>query len=277
MRTISVDLNAGFDFDHYDVKKLPPLSEDEAAKWYASFYWQGRREVSETDRALFAPGKGPTMDPAKALIPGKNMDALLAPGDIDGDLGWCVLPQGIGYGSSCTVLENIPFEMFAWYKKLKVVDDLSYKIWYPGSHVSELGGISIEDVGLGVERIDTISPNDVHNLGLSQAPAEVDGDFVALIGGNGSVSLLDDPTARLARALSLFHYVRRLPGGGSVFRTHFYLGAFCENGQLVQQEIYDPDDLAEMTRRMLAHCIYERNNLAAFLPVLYERMKDVPL
>lgn len=277
MKMMHIDLTKGWDFDHYDVRQLPPLPAEEEAKWYATFYHQGRTEVPEAVRALFAPGKGPTMDSACALIPGENIDALMAPGHVDGDLGWCVLEGGIGYGSSCTVLEPVPFEMFAWYKRLKVVDDLSYKIWYPGSHVSEYGGISVEDVGLGVERIDTASPNDVHNLGLSQDPAAVDGDFVALIGGNGWVSLLDDPDSRGPRALSLFHYVRRLAGGGSEFRTHFYLGAFCEDGRLVQKETYERADLEELTRRMLSHCIYERSNLPAFLPALYEKMKDLPL
>lgn len=272
---LHIDLSRGRDFDHYDTDSLPALFDEDQNKWYAKFYYQGRIEVTEAEQRLFMPGH--MMDVKYAVIPGKNMDLLLEPGHVKGDLGYCLLENGVGYGSTCTILETVPFEYFAWYKKLKVVDDLAYKIWYPGSHVSEKGGISVEDIGLGVERIDTESPNNVQNLGFSQTPAEVDKDFLALLGGNGWVSLLDNPENRPPRALSLFHYVRRLANGGSEFRTHFYLGAFCENGKLVKKENYEPTALLELTRRMLSHCIYERNNLAAFLPELYERMKDAVL
>ncbi len=268
-------LDAGFDFDKYDRSKLPELPAEEREKWYAKFYYQGRSEVPEAERRLFA--RGNTMDPARALIPGKNIDLLLEPGHIEGDLGYCMLETGVGYGSSCTALETVPFEMFDWYKKLKVVDDLAYKIWYPGSHVSELGGISIEDVGLGMERIDPDSPCNLQNLGLSRSPEQADPDFAALIGGNGWASPVEGRSGASPRALSLFHYVRRLPGGGCEFRTHFYVGAFCKNGALVQMESYEPETVLEIARRMLSHCIYERSNLPSFLPEMYEKMKEMPL
>ncbi|MGM9608526.1 MAG: DAPG hydrolase family protein [Oscillospiraceae bacterium] len=275
MEKRSLDLEAGFDFDEYDVAKLPELPEEEKKKWYAKFYYRGRSEVPEEERRLFA--RGNTMDPEQALIPGKNMNSILEPGYREGDLGYCLLEDGVGYGSSRTVLETVPFEMFNWYKKLKVVDDLAYKVWYPGSHLSELGGISIEDVGFGLERIDPDSPCNPQNLGLRCSPEQADPEFAALIGGNAWMSPVENAAGVPPRALSLFHYVRNLPGGGCEFRTHFYVGAFCKNGALVKMESYEPETALEIARRMLSHCIYERNNLPAFLPEMYEKMKEMPL
>lgn len=266
----------GMDFDNYDVSLLPELSEDAKEKWYAKFYYQGRAEVSAEECALFA--KGRLMDSAKALIPGINMDALMEPGHITGDLGYCLLDNGVGYGSACTALDEVTFEMFDWYRKLKEKDDLAYKIWYPGSHISEWSGIgvnSIEDVGYGLECITGESPCTPENLGLSCQPAEKDPDFIALLAGNGWVSRVNNPDNLPIRGMCLFHYVRRLPSGGTEFRTHFYIDAFCKNGHLIKIGGHEPEFTLEMARRMLSHCIYERNNLRYFLPEMYHKMEKI--
>lgn len=264
--TLGLTLDMGFDFDHYDPAKLPPLSQEDDQKWYSKFYYAGCKPASPEGASLFTPGR--YMDPDKALLPGQ-FDRLMEPGHLEGDAGYCLLPNGVGYGSACTRLEGIPFSMFQWYKKQKVQGALVYQIWYPGSHVSEFNHTPVEDIGFGVEAIRPHSSIDRTQLGMSCDPAVRDPDFEKIMGGNGMIFSTDPAKPTTPRTMSLFHYVRALPGGGCEFRTHFYVGMHIENGACVVKQLIEPTLCLEITRRMLSHCIHERENLAAFLPEFY--------
>ncbi len=272
---LGIDLNKsyGMDFDAYDVSKLPKLSETDEKKWYSKFYYQGRAKLSRQTTQIIQPGV--CMDPAKAVLPG-DVDRLTLPGEIEGDLGYCLLPNGVGYGSTHTPMVGISLEMYDWYKRLRMVDELSYKIWYPGSHATELNGVTVEDVGFGISHFYSLGPCDAYNLGFTVLPSQADRDFLCIIGSNSVMTSVEDNGVR-PYAASLFHYVRALPGGGLDFRTHFYIGAFCVEGKLVKVQNIEPTILLEMTRRMASHCLYERGHVADFLPELYEKMKDADL
>ena len=269
---LDLELMKGFDYDNYDPARLPKLPPEEDRLWYSKFYYRGRGEVAPELRAAVAPGN--TMDPAKALLPG-NLDALLAPGHVEGDLGYCLLPSGAGYGSIYCALPEVTLDMYKWYKQLRMVDKLSYKIWYPGSHLSEINGVTIEDVGFGPETFHVEPGLDWKALGFSANPRERDPQFAGLIGGNSWVENVDPAVER--RAMLLFHYIRTLPTGGIEFRTHLYTGLFARNGGWEIVQDLDPAVCLEATRRMAAHCVYERANINNFLPELYEKMKDQPL
>lgn len=113
------------------------------------------------------------------------------------------------------------------------------------------------------------------DLGFSVSPRERDPQFAGLIGGNSWIENLDPAVER--RAMLLFHYIRTLPTGGIEFRTHLYTGLFAKSGGWEIVQDIDPAVCLEATRRMAAHCIYERANINNFLPELYEKMKDQPL
>ena len=270
---IDLQKSYGFGFDaDYDLRRLPPLDECDREKWYAKFYYEGRGELPEETKKHFAPGN--PMDAACALLPG-DCDRLTQRRDDAGDLGYCLLPDGVGYGSTHTLMRGVTPEMFDWYKRLRLTDRLSYQIWYPGAHYSELGGVTVEDVGFGRSRLHFLSPNSPENLGFTRHPTETDGEFCFLIGGNTVSENLEHPEVR-PYVSSLFHYVRLLPEGLD-FRTHFYIGALCADGKLVRVQRLAPEVCLEMARRMVSHCCYERSRVETFLPELYERMKDVPL
>lgn len=264
--TLGLTLDMGFDFDHYDPSKLPPLSPEENKKWYSKFYYAGCKPASPEAEKLFEPGH--TMDPAKALLPGQ-FDRLMQPGHLEGDEGYCLLPNGVGYGAACTRLEAVPFSMFQWYKKQKTQGALVYQIWYPGSHVSEFDHTPVEDIGFGVEAIRPHSSISWQQLGMSCDPAERDPAFEKLMGGNGLICSTDPAKQTIPRVMSLFHYVRALPEGGCEFRTHFYIGMHIENGEGIVKQHIEPSLCLEAARRMLSHCIHERENLSAFLPEFY--------
>ena len=275
---LGIDLtqHVGFDFDHYDVARLPHLSPEDEGKWYAKFYYKGRTELPESLIRCVQPGV--YMDPAKAILPGEGgIDKLLEPGLIEGDNGYCLLPNGCGYAAVRSELPGVTLEMNNWYKKLRMVDKLGYMIWYPGSHCSELNGTCHEDVGFGLERNDVESPANIKNLGFSCHPAQKDPMFLALVGGNGWWTNLDHPEIK-PRAMTLFHYIRRLPDGNGIeFRSHIYVGMFAEDGHAVKKQDLSPEVCLEATRRMAHHAVYERENMCSFLPELFEKMQDVDL
>ena len=99
--------------------------------------------LTEFLSGMFTEGMGTVVE---ALLPG-DLDSLTEPGHIEGDLGYCLLPNGAGYGSVFCALPEVTLDMYKWYKQLRMVDKLSYKIWYPGSHISEINGVTVEDDG----------------------------------------------------------------------------------------------------------------------------------
>ncbi len=275
---IDIKRHVGFDFDHYDPLRLPKLPEDvEDNKWYAKFYYQGRTELP--DEMTKHVQIDTFMDSKYAILPGKEggIDKLMQPGFDENDLGYCLLPNGCAYASVRSELPGITPEMNDWYKRFRIGDKLAYMIWYPGSHDNETDGITQEDVGFGQERFEFEVPASIKNLGFSCHPAETDPLYVGIVGGGGRWVNLEDPEIT-PRVTTLFHYMRRLPDReGLEFRTHLYIGMFIVDGHAVVRQVLQPEIALECARRLAHHCIYERANMASFLPELYDKMKDTPL
>ncbi|MGI6072449.1 MAG: DAPG hydrolase family protein [Lachnospiraceae bacterium] len=261
------------DYDNYDISQLPELSEEEKNIWYSKFYYKGRAEIPEEYAAKLM--KGNPMDPAKAMMPDQAF-RLAEPGYDKDDFGFCLLPNGCGYGATRCELPDVTIEMYAWYKTLRLIDRLSYAIWYPGSHLSEVNGVVIEDVGYGPEKFQGVEGINWKTLHFPCDPAEKDPNYLGIIGGNSLVYNLKYHNV-IPRALSLFHYMRRMENGGLDFRTHFYVGMHIVDGRNVIMQNIEPEQCLEIARTMAHHCAYERNNLNYFLPELYERMKDQKL
>jgi len=269
---LGIDLSRtyGFGFDDYDTARLPKLPEEDRKKWYSKFYYQGRPVLSERQKRVFA--KGNTMDPKDALLPG-SFDLLAKQPEIENDLGYCLLDNGVGYGSAHAVMHGVTMEKFEWYKKLRMVDQLSYQIWYPGSHYSELNGIAIEDIGFGNCNFHMLSLLDPEMLGFTVRPSEMDPRFACIMGANSVIKNRDYPQIRPI-ASALFHYVRTMDDGSLDFRTHFFMGGMIVDGELVRIQKIDPDVCLEITRQMLSHCCHERVNVENVLPELYERRAE---
>lgn len=273
--TLGIDLSRsyGFGFDDYDVKRLPELPDEYKSIWYSKYYYAGRPELEEEKRRLFAAGN--PMDPAFATLPG-SYDKLAQLEDIPGDLGYCLLDNGVGYGSTHTVMTGIDLEMYDWYKRLRMIDKLSYMIWYPGSHESELNGITVEDIGFGMSHFDALSRLDPEMLGFTVNPSEMDPKYTCIIGANTVIRNQEYPKIRPI-ATALFHYVRTLDSGSLDFRTHFFIGGMVLDGRLVRLQKIEPAVCLEITRQLCSHCCYERGNVKNFLPELYARKDEFDL
>ena len=273
--TLGIDLSKsyGFDFDHYDIAKLPELTEEEKNKWYSKFYYQGRPDLPEELKKVFA--KDNPMDPKNALLPG-SFDLLAQQDEITEDIGYSLLENGVGYGSVHATMDGINLEMFGWYRTLRMVDQLSYKIWYPGAHYSELRGTTIENIGFGNSDFLTVSRLDPEMLGFTVRPSEADPRFTFIMGGNAVMKNRDYPEIKPISS-ALFHYVRTLEDGSLDFRTHFFIGGMIADGKLIRLQHIDPEVCLEIARRMCSHCIYERKNVQNVLPEIYERRAEFDL
>ncbi len=273
-----IDLGLGscvgtMDYDNYDPANLPKLPKDEEKIWYSKYYYKGRCDIPEKDAARLK--KGNPMDPKKALLP-EMAYSLTDSGYDEDDFGYCLLPNGCGYGATRCVLPDVNMEMYMWYKMLRLTDRLSYAIWYPGSHVSEINGITIEDVGYGPEKFQGVDGINWRSLGFAQDPAKVDPQYLGMIGGNSIIYNLKYDNV-IPRTLSLFHYIRQMDSGGIEFRTHFYVGMHIVDGRSVITQHIQSEQCLEIARTMAHHCAYERTNLNSFLPEIYEKMKDIKL
>jgi len=268
---IELNLNPNdsiMDYDNYDVNKLPPLSEEENKLWYSKYYYKGREELPEEIRKTFAVGN--LLDVKEVLLLEKY--ELLTRSDYnEADFGYCLMENGCAYGATRSKLPNISYEMLEWFKSKCFTERIFYAMWYPGSHISEFDGNTIEDLGFGIEELERLGGLTWQDLGFNQNPADIDPSFLAIRGGNTYAHMQAHPEIT-PRAITLFHYVRKLDNGGIEFITHFYIGMHIINGKIVKKQSIEPQTALEIARRMVSHCAYERENLNSFLPELYERL-----
>ena len=77
--------------------QLPPLSDAETRKPYSKYYYEGAKSPAPETMAQIV--WGAPMDPADALLP-DQVDALLEPGYLPRESGYCVLPNcAISFGA----------------------------------------------------------------------------------------------------------------------------------------------------------------------------------
>jgi len=114
------------------------------------------------------------------------------------------------------LISNISYEMLEWFKSKCFTERIFYAMWYPGSHISEYDGNTIEDLGFGIEELERLGALTWQDLGFAQNPADIDPSFLAIRGGNTYAHMQDHPEVT-PRAITLFHYVRKLDNGGIEF------------------------------------------------------------
>jgi hypothetical protein len=225
------------------------------------------------------------IDPGEAQS-ANDLDALLAPTELPGECGWCLLPDACGYVAMRAPMPGVSGEMIDWWFDWHPHDPVRYRVWHPLAHESNSvepaaapeakpywGTIHhpVEDIGLGTvhARIAFHSP-DV--LGFSQDVLDRP-EVAAIVGGFAG----DD--RRRAQHTKMVHVFLN-SGDGLVLRSRFWLGAALRP--------YAPEPLAGLAARLLnrpavrrrlipkvvpralaRHCAEEYANLAALLPELY--------
>ncbi len=113
------------------------LTEEEKAKPYAKYFYKKLATVPE--ETMHAIQRGP-IDPSDAL-PFERINDLLNPGYHAVETGHCRMPDNTYYVAVLTKMPGVSVEMLHWWFWWHALENLRYKIWYPGSHA----GISVAD------------------------------------------------------------------------------------------------------------------------------------
>jgi hypothetical protein len=268
--------------------ELASLDPEEQSRVYARYY----RDPVPPDPAHLAMMDTPC-NPQKAIYP-EEMNALLNPGDLPLETGWCNLPNGAGFVANRNVYKNITAEMIDWWFAWHPLEDLRYRIWYPPQHA----GIALspesrarildpsvpipeknwgvthhvtEDCGCGLENIDItfLSPRDFgFDMKRWKEP------YVSTVVGGFGWSSPAIKTDHAIKAPSLMcHIFRQIPGGLE-HRTRFWMGYGISQGK---PEIILPPGVAvpAMAVQGLAqHNVREFSNLGVLLPEIYKEFGD---
>jgi phloretin hydrolase len=263
------------------------LTEEEKLKPYAKHFYKPLARVP--DNILSAIEAGP-MDPGDVL-PLSRINELLDPGYHAVETGSCFMPDGTCYVAVLTDMPGVTGEMIDWWLWWHSLEDLRYKIWYPGSHL----GISVadrekiqnaslsarerywnnpqfpvEDVGIGpdVLAIYFMPPED---FGFDAS--RFDSAKVATV-----VCTEVSSVTKKVRHTRMCHYVRKTSRGVEM-RSRFWVGVNIKVDMFPEGSIVNRMANAKFMRRltiprgtpleMARHCAREYANLAEILPDLY--------
>jgi hypothetical protein len=255
------------------------LTKEERSRSYARLYDKEMAPVPQS--ILDTLGKGP-LDPAKAL-PATRLNDLLNPGYLEGEVGYCVMPDGSGYVAMLTQMPGVTAEMFDWWFVWHPLEDLRYAIWAPGCHISAF--LSESD---RAKHLDESIPVHKRNWGSRHCIVEWDPKGMPMSALEAVFMSPEDCGFDMSRfkpsAVStvvcsncgprghkedlMCHFLREVPGG-SELRSRFWMGKTIRDRRVVDVPI-PPEMPLEMAVRSLSyHCAAEFHNLASILPGLY--------
>lgn len=268
------------------ARRQAGLTAAEQAKPYAEFFYRPLAPIA--DDVVRALRSGP-IEPRDALVFERKND-LLNPGYHTCETGYCFMPDGSCYAAALTRMPGVTTHMLVWWFWWHALEDLRYKIWYPGAHVAvrvkdperlrnqylsprerfyHNPHYPVEDVGIGMERliIDFMAPED---FGFDAARLAKEG-MVAFCTRVGSF-------VKPAMHTDMCHVVRPTPDGVEM-RSRFWIGRnmtlkFLPERSHINRllntrpmrKLFIPGNAPE---RMANHCAQEYANLAAILPELY--------
>jgi hypothetical protein len=245
------------------------------------------RPLTPPDAAVIeAIERGP-MD-AREAQSADHVEVLLNPGELPGECGWCVLPDGCGYVAIRTPMPGITGDMVDWWFDWHPRDPVRYRAWHPPAHEDN----SVEPAPVPGEKpywgtihhpVEDIGTGTVHARIAFQPPEALgflagaldQPDVAAIVGG-----FAGDDRRRMQHTKMVHVFLRA--NGGVVLRSRFWIGAAMRP--------YAPEPLAGLAARVLnrpavrrrlipagvpralaRHCAEEYTNLAAILPGLYEQ------
>ncbi len=269
------------------MNNLNDLTDEEKTKSYAKYFYEPAVPAPEKLALHEIP-----VAPEKAL-PVENLDELLNPGYFDVESGWCVLSNGAGYVANHTVMPGVTVDMVNWWFAWHSLEPLRYKLWWPEGHygisimdedrrkvldqslplTQKFQGLThhvVEDTGNGPENIF------IHFLTPEEVGFAVEGCktpfFGTLIAGNGLSASIQAPADAPKAPAFMLHFVREIADGVE-FRSRFWIGY-----QMIEKKpcLVLPPNIqipSVIPQGLARHNVCEYNNLAAFLPKLYQEQQ----
>ena len=272
------------------MAELKELSPEEKAKPYAKYYYMPPA-APDLELAEFLKDPRP-MDPSKALAIEARND-LLNPGYLEGETGYCQMPNGTGHVAVNNKMPGVTADMVNWWFAWHGLEDLRYKLWWPRDHfavsvseedrqkildpnrplVLKFQGIThhvVEDIGTGTDDlyISFMTPEDFgFDMSRWKAP-----NVATLVAANVIVKSPAGAANPRVTPVAMCHFVREIPGGVE-FRTRFWMGY-----QIVDKKaklMLPPGASVPLSvcQGLFKHCIEEYSNFKVFLPKIYQELE----
>lgn len=258
------------------------LSEEERRKPYAKYFCRELAEIPAEDLAKVNAGP---VDPSRATTV-HDRDDLMRPGYLPVETGYTVMPDGSGFAATLVRMPGVTPEMLDWWFNWHPLEGLRYALWCPVAHTDigvkdpsrhlDSSGVPLRERNYGSTHypvegfnirsaqklaIEFFSPRD---FGLDMDLYEAS-DMARAYCANVTMSLLNTPFN------VFFHAVREVDGGVE-YRSRYWIGYTMKGGVPVRIKRPLLFKMADLARNNCLHSLMEYNNLASFLPQLYEEM-----
>lgn len=268
------------------INQMPrrKLTSEEKKLPYAKYYHKDIAPIPQSDLDIVNDGPIQSRD----ALPITKRHALLELGYLKTETGYCLMPDGTGFASTKVFMPNVTPQMLDWWFNWHPLHSLRYVIWCPIAHVGisaetpeahkDSSGIDLKKRNYGkshfpVEGFDLKSAQririrfyDPKQLGIDISKFEdtnVSNLFAAAVTREiGSFSI----------PINVFmHFVRKVDGGVE-YRSRYWLGwTINKQGELKKSIFpFSRKFMLSITRNNCIHSLTEYNNLASFLPSLYE-------
>jgi len=267
-----------------DIRRMKrrDLSAEEKKKPYAKYFYKELAAIPVVDLEKFNAGP---VDPAKATSV-HNRNDLMKPGYLDVETGYTVMPDGSGFAATLVRMPGVTPEMLDWWFNWHPLEGLRYAMWCPVAHTGisvknpaqhlDSSGVTLKERNYGsthypVEgfnvqgadklRIKFFSPRDFGlNMNMFREP-DISRAYCANV-------IVDFPGIRFN---TFFHAVREVEGGVE-YRSRYWIGQTMKAGSPARVKIPLPFKMMDLARNNCLHSLTEYNNLASFLPQLYQEM-----
>ena len=262
--------------------KRRELTQAEKEKPYSKYFYKELAEVPAED--LDKVNAGP-VDPASAT-PIQDRSDLMRRGYLEVETGYAVMPDGSGFAATLVRMPGVTPEMLDWWFNWHPLEGLRYALWCPVAHTD----ISVEDPARHLDSSGV--PLKERNYGSTHYPIEgfnLEGKqkvaihFFTPQEFGLDMSMFSEPgisrayCANVVLALMktpfnvFFHAVREVDGGVE-YRSRYWIKYTMKDGAPVKVKRPMPFKMMDLARNNCLHSLIEYNNLASFLPQLYEEM-----
>lgn len=276
------------------------LTPEEEAKRYSKIFYKPLADIPQKDLDVI---NSDPCDPKLALRI-EDRDQLLLPGYLPIETGYCQFEDGSSFAATKVDFPGATPEMFDWWFNWHPLEPLRYAMWSPNAHMTisaqtpdghrDSSGYPLKTRNYGkvhfpVEgfRYDVASPAMIQFLSpadfgldpLKVAVSPVKSMFLAdlfILGGGVSFSDTEEKKQEVDLSAKspfnvFFHTVRTVEGGCEL-RSRYWIGKTIVNGKPVHVDFPEGMDTERFAWENCRHSLTEYNNLASFLPQLYEEM-----
>ena len=262
--------------------KRRKLMAAEKQKPYAKYFY---KELAQIPAADFEKVNAGPVDPARVTTI-QNRNDLMKPGYLDVETGYTVMPDGSGFAATLVKMPGVTPEMLDWWFNWHPLEGLRYAMWCPIAHTN----ISVKNPAKHMDRSGV--PLMERNYGCTHYPVEgfnVQGadklriEFFSPMDFGLDMTMFKEPGISRAYCANViidfmgipfnvfFHAIRKVEGGVE-YRSRYWVGQTMKLTGPVRAKSPLPFKMMNLARNNCLHSLTEYNNLASFLPQLYEEM-----